>query len=125
MLDGLLDAIADIRDEYARQHGDALSQVEMWAAKGDLKEVAHASADAERAGYAFLASKRILELVSDRLSKFPADPDEVEEQSFWRAYEQYNRWREDKVFPRPTLFHHLRKHMINAAVAKAEAPSHD
>jgi hypothetical protein len=63
--DDILDAVAAIRDEYARMRMESLSQMEMWAAQGDSVETSIHSTDAERHNAALLASNRILQILQD------------------------------------------------------------
>lgn len=61
--DDVLDMVAAIRDEYAKKRTEALDQMEMFAAQGDTKEVSFHSSEAEKYGYALLASNRILTIL--------------------------------------------------------------
>jgi|GEM_PF-6473258 len=67
-LAGALDCAVAIRDEYRQQRRDALDQVELWAAQGDLKEVSINSTTAERHGAALLACNRIIAILESASS---------------------------------------------------------
>jgi len=76
--EGLLDRVAEIRDEYRKARTDALGQMEIFAAQGDRQEAGYASAEAERKGEALQACNRILAILSSALATPEAQPSQAE-----------------------------------------------